>query len=124
VRNEYGILALDRGSLHSYTAFGWAFELLIGLAPVVAVLATLYGDVVDTRAKAAANTVIASGVVALGVVVVATVTFEIANPRSDGFLIGSDSHLGPGAMAAALSAGVIIAGGVVIRRAVSSSQGR
>ena len=67
---------------------------------------------------------IASGVVALGVVVVATVTFEIANPRSDGFLIGSDSQMGPGAMVAALSAGVIIVGGVVIRRTVSSSQGR
>jgi hypothetical protein len=124
VRNDYGILALDRGSLHSYTAFGWAFELLIALAPIVAVLATLFGDVVDTSAKAAANAVIASGMVALGVVVVATVTFEIANPRSDGFLIGSDSQLGPGAIAAALPAGVIIAGGVVIRRAVSASVGR
>jgi hypothetical protein len=119
VLNEYGVLALDRGSLHSYSALGWPFEVLTVVAGIVALVTAIYSGVAAGRAKRAAAAVIACGAVALAVVVVASITFEIANPRSNGLALGSDLRLGPGAIAAALSAVVILVGGLLSRRAVT-----
>jgi hypothetical protein len=116
VLGDYGVLALDRGSLHSYTLFGWPFEVLTVLAGIVAVVAAIYSGVAVGQAKRAAVALIAFGDIALGVVVVATVTFEIANPRSDGPVLGSDLRVGPGAIAAAVSAVSIVVGGLLSRR--------
>lgn len=85
------------------------------LAGVVAFVAAAYGGVSVGRSQRAAVTLIACGAVALGVVVVASITFEIANP-GPAPVIGSDLRLGPGAMAAALSAVVILDGGLLTRR--------
>ena len=116
VLRDYGVLALDRGSLHSYTVLGWPFEILTVLTGIVALVAAIYSGVAVGRAKRAAVALIGFGAVALGVVVVASITFELANPRSDGLVLGSDLRLGPGAIAAALSAVVILVGGLLIRR--------
>jgi fumarate reductase subunit C len=120
VLRDYGILALDRGSLHSYVLVGWAFEVLAVVTGVGTMAVTLYGESVVGRAKAAANVVIACGAVAFAVVVLATITFTVANPRSDGAVIGSDMRLGPGAVAAAVAAVVVVVGGVFSRRSSTS----
>jgi hypothetical protein len=59
VRQDFGVLAFDRGSLHSYTPIGWFLEATIVLLVVVVLLATMSGDVVVDRAKGAADSVIA-----------------------------------------------------------------
>lgn len=117
--NDYGILAFDRGSLHSYVVVGWSFEVLTLIAGGVALVAAGFAGGFANRARPAALTLIASGAVALAVAVVASLTFEIANPRSAGPVLGSDLRLGPGAIAAALSAVVVLAGGILTRRAVA-----
>ncbi|HWI05305.1 MAG TPA: hypothetical protein VNT52_15985, partial [Acidimicrobiales bacterium] len=119
VLNDYGVLALNRGSLHSYIVLGWPFEVLTVLAGIVALVAATYSGVAVGRAKRAAVALIACGAVALGVVVIASITFEIANPRSEGLALGSDLRLGPGAIAAALCAVVILVGGLLTRRPVT-----
>lgn len=119
VLRDYGVLALDRGSLHSYTVLGWPFEILTVLAGIVALVVATFSAVAVGRARTAAVALIACGAAGLGVVVVAAITFEIANPRSDGQVLGSDLRLGPGAIAAALSAVVILVGGLLSRRPVT-----
>lgn len=120
VLRDYGVFASGRRMpMHSYIVFGWSFELLTVIAGVVALLATVYGSEVADRAKPAAVVVTACGAVALAVVVVASAAFEIANPRSDGLVLGSDLRLGPGAIVAALSAVFLFAGGLLTRRAVT-----
>lgn len=116
VLRDYGVLALDRGSLHSYIVFGWSFEVLTVLAGIVALVTAIYSGVTLRQAERTAVALIACGAIALGVVVVASITFEIANPRSDGLVLGSDLRLGPGAIAAALSALVVLVGGLLTRR--------
>src|SRR3954452_18179023 len=54
-RVEYTIFGPAYGSLHDYTVFGRAFEVLIVLAGAVALLAILYGSVLIDRMGAAAN---------------------------------------------------------------------
>lgn len=120
VLREYGILALDRGSLHSYTVFGWPFEVLTVLTGIVALVAAIYSGAAMDRAKRAPVALIACGAIAFGVVAVASVTFEIANPRSDGLVLGSDLRLGPGAITAAVFAVVIVVGGLLTRRSVTN----
>lgn len=119
VLRDYGVLALDRGSLHSYTVLGWPFEALTVLTGIVALVAAIYSGVAVGRAKRAAVALIGCGAVALAVVVVASITFEIATSRSDGLVLGSDLRLGPGAIAAALSAVIIFVGGLLSRRPVT-----
>lgn len=116
VLHDYGVFAFDRGSLHSYTVFGWAFEVLTLVAGVVALVAAGYAGGIASRARPAAVAVITSGAVALAIVVVASLIFEIANPRSAGPVLGSDLRLGPGAIAAALSGVVIVVGGLLTHR--------
>ena len=119
VLRDYGIFSSGRRiPMHSYIVFGWSFEVLTVIVGLVALLATGYGSVEADRAKPAAVVVAACGAVALAVVVVAAVSFEIANPRSDGLVLGSDLRLAPGAIAAALSAVCMLAGGLLTRRAV------
>ena len=120
VLREYGVLALDRGSLHSYTVFGWPFEVLTVLAGIVALVAATYSGAATGRGMRAPVALIACGAIACGVVAVASVIFEIANPRSDGLVLGSDLRLGPGAIAAAVSAVVILVGGLLTRRPVTN----
>ena len=118
VLNDYGVFASGRRiAMHTYIALGWSFEVLTVIAGLVALLATAYGSVEADRAKPAAVVVAACGVVALVVVVVASLAFEIANPP-DALAIGSDLRLAPGAIAAALSAVCMLGGGLLTRRAV------
>lgn len=118
ILHDYGIFAFDRGSLHSYSAYGWSFEVLTLIAGIVALVAAGYAGGTANRAGPAAVTVTACGAIALAVVAVASLTFEIANPRSDDLVLGSDLRLGPGAIAAAVAGVVIVAGGLLTRRAL------
>jgi hypothetical protein len=121
VVRDYGVLAIDRGSLHSYIVLGWPFEALTLLVGIVALVVAAYSGVAVGRAMRAAVALIAVGAIALGVVVVATITFEIANPRSDHLVLGTDLRLGLGAIAAAGSAVVIVVGGLLTRRPVTNN---
>ena len=95
------------------------FEVLTVLAGIVALVAAIYSGAAMDRAKRAPVALIACGAIAFGVVAVASVTFEIANPRSDGLVLGSDLRLGPGAITAAVFAVVIVVGGLLTRRSVT-----
>jgi len=84
------------------------------LAGVLALLATLYGSVVvGRRIRAVATVLTASGAVALAVFLISWITFETADPL--GTAIGGDARLGLGGILAALSAGAILAAGLLIR---------
>lgn len=115
VRNDYGILALDRGSLHSYVALGWVFEILTVSVAAVALLAAVYSSVAMDRGRPSAVPLVACGVVALAIVVVASITFDVVDSPSTG-VIGSDLRLGSGAFIAATSAVVILVGGLLTLR--------
>lgn len=124
VLKDYGVFASGgRIAMHSYIALGWSFEVLTVIAGLVALLATAYGSAVADRAKSAAVVVAACGVVALVVVVVASLAFGIANPPDD-LALGSDLRLAPGAIAAALSGVCMLAGGLLTRRAVITAARR
>lgn len=110
---RYKIFGPPYGSLHDYTVFGRAFEVLTVLAGVLALLAIVYGSVVRHRIRAMANVLTASGAVAFMVVPISWITFEIADPL--GSATGGHVRLGPGSILAALSAGAILAGGVLLR---------
>ena len=114
---DFGVLALGRRTLHSYMLVGWAFEALTVLAGVAALVAAVYAGGLARPTQAAAA-LIGCGAGALALVVVASIAFEVADPRSDSAAIGSDLRLGPGAVAAALSAVLILAGGLLTRREV------
>jgi hypothetical protein len=121
-RVEYTIFGPAYGSLHDYTVLGRPFEVLIVLAGLVALLAILYASVVVDRIGAAANLLIASGALALAVVLVAWFTFETTDPL--GNATGGDVQLKAGAILAGLSGAAILAGGVLIRRELSPVTGR
>ena len=114
VLNDYGVLALERGSLHSYIGVGWLFEVLIPLTAAVALAAAIYCSVRIRKAPRISPVLVTCGAVALAVVTIASITFEVADPRSPAVL-GSDLRLGPGAIVAALSAVAILVGGVLVR---------
>lgn len=120
LRNEYGILALDRGSLHSYVALGWVFEIFTVLVAAVALLAAVYSSVAMDGGRPGAGLLVVCGVVALATVVVASITFDVVASPSTG-VIGSDLRFGPGAFVAATSAVVILVGGLLTRRRQLSS---
>jgi exosortase/archaeosortase len=116
-RVEYTIFGRAYGSLHDYTVLGRPFEVLIVLAGAVALLAILYGSVVVDRMAAVAKVLIASGALALAVVLLAWFTFETTDPL--GNATGGDVQVKAGAILAALSGAGILAGGVLVRRELS-----
>ena len=77
---RYRIFGRAYGSLHDYSAFGRAFEVLTVLAGIASLLAILYGAVAANRMDGVVNILTASGAVALAVLVLAWITFEIADP--------------------------------------------
>ncbi len=103
----------QRIRFHDYTAFGRAFEVLTVLAGVLALLAILYGSVSVARITAVGNVLTASGVVAVAVFLLSWITFETADPL--GTAIGGDARLALGGILAGLSAGAILAAGLLIR---------
>lgn len=121
-RVEYTIFGPAYGSLHDYTVVGRVFEILIVLAGAVALLAILYGSVVVDRMRATAHVLIASGAIALAVVLLAWFTFETTDPL--GNAIGGNVQLKAGSILAGLSGAGILAGGVLIRRSLPRSKGR
>lgn len=110
---RYKVFGPPYGSLHDYTGFGRAFEVLTVLAGVLALLAVLYGSVVVHRMEAVTNVLIASGAVALVVVPISWVTFQVADPL--GTATGGDVRLGPGAILAGLSGAAVLGGGLLVR---------
>jgi hypothetical protein len=118
---RYGIFGPAYGSLHDYSAFGRAFEVLTVLAGIAALLAILYGTVAASRMDAVANILMASGAVAFSVLVIAWITFEIADPL--GNATGGDVRLGLGAVLAGLSAGGILGAGLFLRRDLRPDHG-
>lgn len=121
-RVEYKIFGPPYASLHDYIAVGRVFEVLTVLADVFALVAILYGSVVVDRTRAVANVLTVSGAVALGVLVISWITFETADPL--GTATGGDVRLGVGWFLAALSAGAIVAAGLLIRSGRSQTRSR
>ena len=119
-RVEYKIFGPAYGSLHDYIAVGRVFEVLTVLAGVFALVAILYGGVVVDRTRAVANVLTVSGAVALGVLVISWITFETADPL--GTATGGDARLGVGWFLAALSAGAIVAAGLLSGRSQTRSR--
>lgn len=88
------------------------FEILTVLAGVLALFAVLYGSVVVDRIRVMGNLLIACGAISLLVVPTSWITFEIADPL--GSATGGHARLGPGAILAALSAGAVLTGGLLV----------
>jgi hypothetical protein len=101
---------------------GTALSVVGSMVLLGSTVAILYGSVVADSMGAAANVLIASGALALAVVLVAWFTFETTDPL--GNASGGDVQLKAGAILAALSGAAILAGGVLIHREFSSVKGQ